>query len=62
MRTITYRPIGIIRTSFKKPEGTPIQASRSGEARGTVEVLPEYMGGLKDLDGLKGNFTNSRIH
>jgi tRNA-Thr(GGU) m(6)t(6)A37 methyltransferase TsaA len=51
MRTITYRPIGIIRTPFKKPEGTPIQASGHRGARGTVEVLPEYMEGLKDLDG-----------
>jgi tRNA-Thr(GGU) m(6)t(6)A37 methyltransferase TsaA len=51
MRTITYRPIGIIRTPFKKPEGTPIQASGPCGARGTVEVLPEYMEGLKDLDG-----------
>jgi tRNA-Thr(GGU) m(6)t(6)A37 methyltransferase TsaA len=51
MRIITYRPIGIIRTPFKKPEGTPIQASAPSGARGTVEVLPEYMEGLKDLDG-----------
>jgi tRNA-Thr(GGU) m(6)t(6)A37 methyltransferase TsaA len=51
MDEITYKPIGIIRTPFKKPEGTPIQASGACGARGTVEVFPEYAEGLKDLEG-----------
>jgi tRNA-Thr(GGU) m(6)t(6)A37 methyltransferase TsaA len=48
---ITLRPIGVIHSPFKKPQGTPIQPGRSNGARGTVEVYPEYAAGLNDLDG-----------
>jgi tRNA-Thr(GGU) m(6)t(6)A37 methyltransferase TsaA len=44
------RPIGIIRSPFTDQEKTPIQASRS-QAPGQVEVIPEYVEGLQDLDG-----------
>jgi tRNA (adenine37-N6)-methyltransferase len=52
-RQMRLKPIGIIRTAFQKPVGTPIQPSRSGGAKGTVEVYPEYVDGLKDLDGFE---------
>jgi tRNA-Thr(GGU) m(6)t(6)A37 methyltransferase TsaA len=51
MNEIILNPIGIIHTSFKKPQGTPIQPGKSGGARGKVEVYPEYEAGLADLDG-----------
>lgn len=44
------RPIGIIHSSFTDKSQTPIQASRS-QARGVVEVYPEYSDGLQDLEG-----------
>jgi tRNA-Thr(GGU) m(6)t(6)A37 methyltransferase TsaA len=47
------KPIDIIRTPFQEPTGTPIQPSRSGGAKGTVELFPEYADGLKDLDGFE---------
>ena len=50
---IRLKPIGIIRTPFPKPTGTPVQPSRSGGAEGKVEVFPEYADGLKDLDGFE---------
>ncbi len=43
-------PIGLIRSPFTRKDQTPIQPYRS-EARGQVEVLPEYELGLQDLDG-----------
>jgi tRNA-Thr(GGU) m(6)t(6)A37 methyltransferase TsaA len=52
-REMQVKPIGIIRTPFQRPAGTPIQPSRSGGAKGTVEVFPEYADGLKDLDGFE---------
>ena len=51
MPSLVFNPIGVIRTPFDKPEGTPIQPSRAAGARGTVEVLPEFADGLADLDG-----------
>ncbi len=51
MREIVYKPIGVIHTPFKTPSGTPIQASASRGVKGVVEVYPEFMEGLEDLDG-----------
>ena len=51
METIKYKPIGIIHSSFKKPVGTPIQPYAAKGIKGTVELFPEYVEGLKDLEG-----------
>ena len=51
MKQITYVPIGIIHSSFKEPKGTPIQPPGARGVEGSVEVFPEYLEGLKDLDG-----------
>ena len=51
MDEIRYRPIGVIRSPFKGPEGTPIQPAGARGVAGTVEVFPEYVEGLKDIDG-----------
>jgi len=48
---VVYRPIGVIRTPFKSPVGVPIQPSAGRGVRGVVEVFPEYVEGLKDLEG-----------
>jgi len=44
-------PIGIIRSPFIQAAETPIQASMAEGATGTVEILPAFAAGLKDLDG-----------
>ena len=51
MDEIRYRPIGVIRSPFKNLEGTPIQPAGARGIAGTVEVFPEYVEGLKDIDG-----------
>jgi tRNA-Thr(GGU) m(6)t(6)A37 methyltransferase TsaA len=48
---IAYKPIGLIRSEHKKPEETPIQPVYATGCQGRVEVLPEYVEGLRDLDG-----------
>lgn len=48
---IEYHPIGIIHSPFTKPEGMPIQPAGAAGIRGTAELWPEYMQGLKDLAG-----------
>ena len=48
---IKYRFIGIIHTPFKKPRGTPIQPDAAEEIEGTVEIFPQYIEGLKDIEG-----------
>ena len=51
MDSIVYKPIGIIRSPFKKPDGMPIQPSGAHVVPGVVEVDPIYEKGLKDLEG-----------
>jgi tRNA-Thr(GGU) m(6)t(6)A37 methyltransferase TsaA len=51
MNEIKYQPIGIIRSPFKEPEGTPIQPAGAKGIDGIVEVFPEYAQGLKDVEG-----------
>ena len=50
-RDIIYRPIGIIHTPFTERNETPPQPSLGRGVHGTVEIFPEFAGGLSDLDG-----------
>jgi tRNA (adenine37-N6)-methyltransferase len=47
----TYRPIGIIHSPFKSRIGAPIQPIGAIGIRATVEIFPEYVEGLQDLEG-----------
>ncbi len=47
------RPIGVIRTPFPTPEGTPIQPRMAEGAEGEVIVFEEFAEGLRDLEGFE---------
>ncbi len=51
MDIIKYKPIGIIHSPFKEPKGTPIQPESARRIKGTVELFPDYVEGLKDVEG-----------
>lgn len=55
MMDFSMRPIGVIRSPFREQANTPIQPSRS-QALGEVEVFPEFVGGLQDVDGFSHLF------
>jgi tRNA-Thr(GGU) m(6)t(6)A37 methyltransferase TsaA len=48
---IIYRPIGILHTEFKDLAEMPIQPTSRASGPAAVEVFPEYVEGLKDLEG-----------
>ena len=52
---IIMHPIGVIHSPFTEKSQTPIQSSRS-QAKGVVEVYPEYAEGLQDLEGFSHIF------
>ena len=52
MEVITYKRIGIIHTPFNNVEGMPIQPTGAKGVEGIIEIFPEFVDGLKDLDGL----------
>lgn len=48
---ILYTPIGTVHTPYKDPAGAPIQPLASQGAEGRIEIFPEYVEGLADLEG-----------
>jgi tRNA-Thr(GGU) m(6)t(6)A37 methyltransferase TsaA len=51
MNEIRYKPIGIIHSPFTETKGTPIQPASGKDVEGTVEIFPEYVKGLQDIEG-----------
>lgn len=51
MEKIEYRPIGVVHSPFKTPKGAPIQPPAGRDAEAEVEIFPDYVEGLADLDG-----------
>ena len=51
MKEIRYVPIGIIHSPFKDIKGMPIQPTGARGIAGTIEIYPEYVNGLKDIEG-----------
>ncbi|MHC1758918.1 MAG: tRNA (N6-threonylcarbamoyladenosine(37)-N6)-methyltransferase TrmO [Negativicutes bacterium] len=48
---IEYTPIGLIHSPYKEPAGTPIQAVTATDIEAIVEIYPDYVMGLKDIEG-----------
>ncbi|MCG8332923.1 MAG: tRNA (N6-threonylcarbamoyladenosine(37)-N6)-methyltransferase TrmO [Proteobacteria bacterium] len=48
---LTITPIGTIHTPFKTIENMPIQPRGAVGIKGQIELYPEFVEGLKDLDG-----------
>jgi tRNA-Thr(GGU) m(6)t(6)A37 methyltransferase TsaA len=58
---IFMHPIGIIHSPFTDKSQMPIQASRF-QAKGVVEIYPEYAEGLQDLEGFSHIFLLYAFH
>jgi tRNA-Thr(GGU) m(6)t(6)A37 methyltransferase TsaA len=48
---ITYQAIGTIHSPFRDIAGMPIQPAGAAGIRGSVEVLPQFVEGLRDVAG-----------
>jgi tRNA-Thr(GGU) m(6)t(6)A37 methyltransferase TsaA len=48
---ITYQAIGNVQSPFKEPKGTPIQPTAAQDVDGIINIYPEYVEGLRDLEG-----------
>jgi tRNA-Thr(GGU) m(6)t(6)A37 methyltransferase TsaA len=51
MDEVRYRPIGVVHSPFKAPGEAPRQPRFGSGIRGSIEILPEYVDGLPDLEG-----------
>ena len=59
---ILYKPVGIIHTPFKEVKAMPIQPIGAKGIQGTIEVEPEYVDGIKDLEGFSHIFLIYHFH
>lgn len=59
---ITYKPIGIIHSPFRDIKGMPIQPSGAKGVAGNIDIFPEYVEGLKDLEGFSHIFLIYHFH
>jgi tRNA-Thr(GGU) m(6)t(6)A37 methyltransferase TsaA len=48
---VIFRPIGIIHSPFNSLADMPIQPTSDVSGSGIVEIFPEFVDGLKDLEG-----------
>jgi len=62
MKIIEYRPIGIIHSPHKTPQGSPIQPTAAKGIEGKIEVFPEFAEGLEDLAGFSHIFIIYHCH
>jgi tRNA-Thr(GGU) m(6)t(6)A37 methyltransferase TsaA len=51
MKEAVYKPIGVVHSPFRSPQDVPIQSAAAKGVVGSVEVSPEYLEGLKDVEG-----------
>jgi tRNA (adenine37-N6)-methyltransferase len=50
MKSVKYRPIGVIHSPFKDLEGMPIQPIGAKGVKGEIHLIGEYAEGLEDLE------------
>lgn len=48
--SVTFRPIGVIRTPFTDIKGMPVQAAAANGVEGWIDLAPELVEGLRDLE------------
>ena len=59
---IRYRAIGVVHSPFDRPEGMPIQPTSEACAPGMIEVFPEFVEGLQDLEGFSHVIVLYHLH
>jgi tRNA-Thr(GGU) m(6)t(6)A37 methyltransferase TsaA len=62
LRAITLRPIGVIHSPHVKVEETPIQPVYAQGIKGFAEIFPEYVDGLRDLEGFSHIYLIYHFH
>ena len=59
---IIFQPIGIIHSPFNNLEDMPIQPTSDASGSGTVEIFPQFIAGLKDLEGFSHIYLIYHFH
>jgi tRNA-Thr(GGU) m(6)t(6)A37 methyltransferase TsaA len=60
--TISYRPVGVVRSPFTRLTGMPLQSVAAQEIEGRIEIEPDLAPGLRDLDGFSHIHLVTHLH
>jgi len=60
--TVTYKPIGIIRSEHSVGDRTPIQPAYAKGCKGRAEIFPEFAEGLQDVEGFSHVYLVYHFH
>ncbi len=55
-------PIGVVRSRFATPEGTPIQTAGAQQELGQIEIASAYAAGLRDIEGFEYLIVLTHLH
>lgn len=56
MRTVEMRPVGFVRSPHARRDDVPRGLGARHVAEGTIELLPEFVEGLRDIEGFSHLF------
>ena len=59
---IVYKPIGVIHSEHVDQEKTPIQPIYASGCKGRVEIFPEYVEGLRDIEDFSHIYLVYHLH
>ena len=62
MSGIVFKAIGVVRTPFKERKKLPRQAALARHVEAVVELDPEYVDGLSDLEGFSHIILLTHLH
>lgn len=60
--SISYRPIGVVRSPHAQLAGMPLQTVSARDVAGVVEVADEFAGGLEDVEGFSHLILVTHLH
>jgi tRNA-Thr(GGU) m(6)t(6)A37 methyltransferase TsaA len=62
MDPIIYTPIGVIHSPFTSTVGMPVQSVAAGGIAGTIELDPQFLDGLADLEEFSHLILLTHLH
>lgn len=62
MTTISYEPIGLVRSPFTNLAGMPLQSVAAADVRGRIELFPQFAEGAADLQDFSHVHVIAHLH